>query len=123
MSRGMQQKVAIARALLTNPAVLLLDEPTTGLDPRSKREVQTLVRELRDADGTTILLTTHDMIEADTLCDRIAIMDSGKIVALDTPHRLRMHVPHQTDHHPTLEDVFLELTGKKLVEGETKVGD
>jgi ABC-2 type transport system ATP-binding protein len=121
MSRGMQQKVAIARALLTNPAVLLLDEPTTGLDPRSKREVQTLVRELRDADGTTILLTTHDMIEADTLCDRIAILDSGKIVALDTPNQLRMHVPRRADHNPTLEDVFLELTGKKLVEDETEV--
>jgi ABC-2 type transport system ATP-binding protein len=122
MSRGMQQKVAIARALLTQPAVLLLDEPTTGLDPRSKREVQTLVRELRDADGTTILLTTHDMIEADTLCDRIAIMDSGKIVALDTPDRLRMHVPPKNDHNPTLEDVFLELTGKKLVEEEQEGG-
>jgi len=116
MSRGMQQKVAIARALLTRPAVLLMDEPTTGLDPRSKREVQALVRELRDQDETTILLTTHDMVEAETLCDRIAIMDAGKIVALDTPEKLCAMVPSHNGHSPTLEDVFLELTGKKLIE-------
>ncbi|MDW8268193.1 MAG: ABC transporter ATP-binding protein, partial [Anaerolineae bacterium] len=73
MSRGMQQKVAIARALLSRPRVLLLDEPTTGLDPRSKREVQAIVRELQQEDGTTIVLTTHDMNEAEILCDRIAI--------------------------------------------------
>ena len=116
MSRGMQQKVAIVRALLTRPAVLLLDEPTTGLDPRSKREVQGLVRELREQDGTTILLTTHDMVEAETLCDRIAIMDAGKIVAMDTPEGLRGLVPPNNGTPPTLEDVFLELTGKKLKE-------
>ena len=69
MSRGMQQKVAIARALLSKPKVLLLDEPTTGLDPRSKREVQAVIEELRDDYGTTMLLTTHDMIEADILCE------------------------------------------------------
>jgi len=84
MSRGMQQKVAIARALLSHPIVLLLDEPTTGLDPRSKREVQAFVRELRDTHDTTIVLTTHDMVEADELCDRIAIIHNGNIVALDT---------------------------------------
>ena len=116
MSRGMQQKVAIARALLTRPAVLLLDEPTTGLDPRSKREVQALVRELRDQDETTILLTTHDMVEAEMLCDRIAIMDAGKVVALDTPEKLCAMVQSHNDHSPTLEDIFLELTGKKLME-------
>jgi ABC-2 type transport system ATP-binding protein len=116
MSRGMQQKVAIARALLTRPPVLLLDEPTTGLDPRSKREVQALVRELRDQGGTTILLTTHDMVEAETLCDRIAIMDAGRIVALDTPEALRALAPMKNGHTPTLEEVFLELTGKKLLE-------
>lgn len=115
MSRGMQQKVAIARALLTRPAILLLDEPTTGLDPHSKREVQTLVREVREQDGTTILLTTHDMMEADKLCDRIAIMDLGKVVAMDTPARLKELVQTTNGHEPTLEDVFLELTGKKLV--------
>ena len=114
MSRGMQQKVAIARALLSTPMLLLLDEPTTGLDPRSKREVQAFVRELRDNHDTTIVLTTHDMTEADILCDRVAIMDSGRIVALDTPEELKM-VANKNGHTPTLEDVFLELTGKELV--------
>lgn len=114
MSRGMQQKVAIARALLSRPRLLLLDEPTTGLDPRSKREVQAVIRELNQENGTTILLTTHDMLEADQLCDRIAIIDSGKIVALDTPAKLKAMIP-SNGHEPTLEDVFLELTGKKLV--------
>jgi ABC-2 type transport system ATP-binding protein len=116
MSRGMQQKVAIARALLSKPRVLLLDEPTTGLDPRSKREVQAVVRELRDDFGTTILLTTHDMVEADVLCDRVAILDKGRIVALDTPKNLKKLVSQQNEHDPTLEDVFLELTGRALKE-------
>jgi ABC-2 type transport system ATP-binding protein len=115
MSRGMQQKVAIARALLSTPMLLLLDEPTTGLDPRSKREVQIFIRELRDSHNTTIVLTTHDMVEADKLCDRIAIMDSGKIVALDTPDNLKRLAPDSNDQMPTLEEVFLELTGKELV--------
>lgn len=114
MSRGMQQKVAIARALLSRPRLLLLDEPTTGLDPRSKREVQAVIRELNQQHGTTILLTTHDMVEADTLCNRIAIIDSGKIVALDTPLALKQVIT-RNGHEPTLEDVFLELTGKALV--------
>ncbi|NOX60850.1 MAG: ABC transporter ATP-binding protein [Chloroflexi bacterium] len=114
MSRGMQQKVAIARALLSRPRLLLLDEPTTGLDPRSKREVQAVVRELREEDNATILLTTHDMVEAEELCDRIAIMDRGKVVALDAPSRLRGLVPPQNGRQPTLEDVFLELTGREL---------
>ncbi len=114
MSRGMQQKVAIARALLSHPRLLLMDEPTTGLDPRSKREVQQVISELNQESGTTILLTTHDMLEADTLCDRIAIIDSGKIVALDTPQGLK-RIISPNGHEPTLEDVFLELTGKTLV--------
>lgn len=118
MSRGMQQKVAIARALLTKPRLLLLDEPTTGLDPRSKREVQAVVRELCSEHGVTILLTTHDMNEAEMLCDRIAIMDSGKIVALDTPAALKQLITGKEDREPTLENVFLELTGKKLVDPE-----
>ncbi len=118
MSRGMQQKVAAARAFLTQPILLLLDEPTTGLDPRSKREVQDFLRELRDMHDATILLTTHDMQEADALCDRIAILDEGQIVALDTPAGLKARVPGSNGHEPTLEDVFLELTGKKLVENE-----
>ncbi len=114
MSRGMQQKVAIARALLSHPRLLLLDEPTTGLDPRSKREVQAVVCELRQEHGATILLTTHDMVEAETLCDRIAIMDSGKVVALDTPEKLKTLIAAADGRDTTLEDVFLELTGKKL---------
>ncbi len=118
MSRGMQQKVAIARALLSHPRVLLLDEPTTGLDPRSKREVQAVVLELRENDNTTILLTTHDMTEAENLCDRIAIMDKGKVVALDTPDNLRALVPSKNGDKPTLEDVFLELTGRQLTNEE-----
>jgi ABC-2 type transport system ATP-binding protein len=115
MSRGMQQKVAIARALLSQPRILLLDEPTTGLDPRSKREVQAIIRELNQEKGTTILLTTHDMVEADNLCERVAIIDGGKIVALDTPDALKRSISHN-GQQPTLEDVFLELTGKQLVE-------
>jgi len=123
MSRGMQQKVAISRALLTHPRLLLLDEPTTGLDPRSKREVQQVIKELREKHGTTILLTTHDMLEAETLCDRIAIMDKGRVVALDTPDMLRKLVPSRNGHEPSLEEVFLELTGRKLVdEGEENGG-
>ena len=115
MSRGMQQKVAIARAFLTQPVVLLLDEPTTGLDPRSKLEVQAFVNELRNVHDATILITTHDMNEADALCDRIAILDDGKIVALDTPENLKRSV-QRNGHEPTLEDVFMQLTGKELVE-------
>ncbi len=117
MSRGTQQKVAIARALLSRPRLLLLDEPTTGLDPRSKREVQAVVRELNEQHGTTILLTTHDMGEAEALCHRIAIVDYGKIVALDTPQALKRLIP-RNGHEPTLEEVFLELTGNRLVKEE-----
>jgi ABC-2 type transport system ATP-binding protein len=114
MSRGMQQKVAIARAFLTQPILLLLDEPTTGLDPRSKREVQAFVEELRDVHHATILLTTHDMQEADALCDRVAILDEGRVVALDTPDGLKARVNGSGDHQVTLEEVFMELTGKQL---------
>ena len=124
MSRGMQQKVAIARAFLTAPALLLLDEPTTGLDPHSKREVQAAVREIRDSHDATVVLTTHDMQEADDLCDRIAIVDKGRIVALETPTRLKEMVRIGGEPLPSLEDVFLRLTGKKLEdadqEAETK---
>jgi len=121
MSRGMQQKVAIARAFLSQPTLLLLDEPTTGLDPRSKREVQAFVEEMRDSHDATILLTTHDMHEAEALCDRIAILDDGKVVALDTPEGLKKLVPGSNGHEPTLEDVFMELTGKELIKEEDRV--
>jgi len=119
MSRGMQQKVAIARALLSRPTVLLLDEPTTGLDPRSKLEVQAAVRALRREHGTTILLTTHDMAEADGLCDRLAILDGGHLAALDTPESLKERVGSGNGHPATLEDVFLRLTGKAFDEAES----
>lgn len=118
MSRGMQQKVAIARAFLTAPVLLLLDEPTTGLDPHSKREVQAAVRELRDTHEATVVLTTHDMQEADDLCDRIAIVDKGRIVALDTPQALKDMARQAGEAPPSLEDVFLRLTGKKLEEAD-----
>ena len=103
MSRGMQQKVAIARALLTSPVLLLLDEPTTGLDPRSKKDVQNMVLQLRQIHDATIVLTTHDMEEADRLCDRIAVLDRGKVIALDTPDNLKTG-------SSSLEDVFMQLT-------------
>jgi ABC-2 type transport system ATP-binding protein len=113
LSRGMQQKVAVARALLTSPVLLLLDEPTTGLDPVSKREVQDFVLELRRTHDTTVILTTHDMQEAERLCDRIAVMDNGRFVALDTPDNLRAGMT-QNGHVPSLEEVFFRLTGKNL---------
>jgi ABC-2 type transport system ATP-binding protein len=121
MSRGMQQKVAIARAFLTQPTLLLLDEPTTGLDPRSKREVQAFVEELRNTHDATMVLTTHDMHEAEALCDRIAVLDEGKIVALDTPTGLKRLVPQSNGHESTLEEVFMALTGKELIKEEEKV--
>jgi len=114
MSRGMQQKVAIARAFLTDPVLLLLDEPTTGLDPRSKREVQDFVAELRRDHGATVLLTTHDMQEAEALCDRVAIIDGGRIVADDTATALKQRVA-QNGQTTTLEDVFMALTGHELL--------
>lgn len=115
MSRGMQQKVAIARALISNPRMLLLDEPTTGLDPRSKREVQGFVRELWQGQGTTVLLTTHDMAEADNLCARVAMMYEGRVVALDTPDALKKtYCPGQ--QNATLDDVFFAITGMEWEE-------
>jgi len=114
MSRGMQQKVAIARALLTSPTVLLLDEPTTGLDPRSKLDVQTFIEDLRDGHDATIVLTTHDLDEADRLCDRIALINDGRIVAEDTPAGLKAMIAERYGKEPTLESVFMTFTGKSL---------
>ncbi|NTU51977.1 MAG: ABC transporter ATP-binding protein [Candidatus Aminicenantes bacterium] len=116
MSRGMQQKVAIARALLTSPTLLLLDEPTTGLDPRSKLEVQSFIEDVQAAHDATILLTTHDMAEADRLCDRIGILDQGRLVAEDTPTGLKARVARETGLPPTLDNVFLTYTGRSLDE-------
>ncbi|MCA1668929.1 MAG: ABC transporter ATP-binding protein [Thermomicrobia bacterium] len=114
MSRGMQQKVAIARALLTAPVLLLLDEPTTGLDPRSKQEVQHFVRAVRDSHDATVLLCTHDMEEAEALTDRIAVVDQGRVVALGTSAQLKSRLHHEGHDNPTMEDVFMDLTGKSL---------
>jgi ABC-2 type transport system ATP-binding protein len=114
MSRGMQQKVAIARALLTSPVLLLLDEPTTGLDPRSKLDVQTFVEDMRDEHNATIVLTTHDLDEADRLCDRIAILNDGRIVEEDTPAALKRMVAERYEMEPTLESAFMRFTGRSL---------
>jgi ABC-2 type transport system ATP-binding protein len=114
MSRGMQQKVAIARALLTSPIVLLLDEPTTGLDPRSKLDVQAFIEEVRDSHDATILLTTHDLAEAERLCDRIALINDGRLVVEGTPDELKEMVAREYGKEPTLESVFMTFTGKSL---------
>ncbi|HYL41860.1 MAG TPA: ABC transporter ATP-binding protein [Ktedonobacteraceae bacterium] len=117
MSRGMQQKVAIARAFLTSPIVLLLDEPTTGLDPRSKLDVQTFVRELRDEHDATILLTTHDMDEAEALCDRVAIIDAGHIVALGDALELKRTVAELMGRTElvSMHEVFMHYTASHLI--------
>jgi ABC-2 type transport system ATP-binding protein len=109
LSRGMQQKVALARALLTAPTLLLLDEPTTGLDPRSKLEVREFITRMRADHDTTTLLCTHDMGEADALADRVGILDRGRLLALDTPAALRRRYGAQT-----LEEAFLAATGRAL---------
>lgn len=120
MSRGMQQKVSIARALLTSPVLLLLDEPTTGLDPRSKKDVQRFILELRDQHDATVLLTSHDMEEADALCDRLAILDKGRIVVEGTPQELKqVHADRRgATETPTLEEVFMEVTGRSLSDAD-----
>jgi ABC-2 type transport system ATP-binding protein len=114
MSRGMQQKVAIARALLTSPTLLLLDEPTTGLDPRSKLDVQAFVEEVNRSHDATIVLTTHDLAEAERLCDRITILAGGRVVAEDTPEGLKRLVADRYGKEPTLESVFMTFTGRSL---------
>lgn len=119
MSRGMQQKVAIARAFLTSPVLLLLDEPTTGLDPRSKKDVQRFVHDLRDNHDATIVICSHDMDEAEALCDRIAIMDNGKLIAVGTVAELKVLVAERDGTtNPSMEDVFIALTGRDLRDDE-----
>ena len=118
LSRGMQQKVAIARALLTTPMLLLLDEPTTGLDPKSKRDVQAFIEEIRQERNAVIVLTTHDMVEAERLCDKIAIIDKGRFIAEGTVEELIASTPSQNGTPATLEDVFIALTGKGIEEEE-----
>lgn len=111
-SNGMKQRLLIARALLHQPKVLFLDEPTRGLDPNLAREIRAFVRAL-PAQGVTVFLTTHYMEEADQLCNRVAILDQGQIVALDSPQHLK--AKHQNG---SLEDVFVELTGRTFTQAE-----
>jgi len=119
LSRGQQQKIAVARAFLTSPVLMLLDEPTTGLDPRSKRDVQAFIREVQDEHDATILLTTHDMDEAEVLCNRIAFLAGGRIVAEGTPLELRRQVAGGKPLDSiNMETVFMELTGRSLEEDE-----
>ena len=116
MSRGMQQKISIARALMINPPLLLLDEPTTGLDPKSRREVQTFLENLRRSEGTTILLTTHDMAEAERLCARIGFLANGRLIAEGTAEQLKRQAGAAT-----LDDAFIKLAGEELVDEEEEV--
>jgi ABC-2 type transport system ATP-binding protein len=116
LSRGQQQKVAIARSFLTSPSLLLMDEPTTGLDPRSKREVQELVRSIRRDRAATVLLCTHDLEEAEVLCDHVLVLDQGRVLAEGTPAELIRE--HAGEVGGSLEDAFMKLTGKRLGEDE-----
>ncbi len=116
LSRGMQQKVALARALLTSPVLLLLDEPTTGLDPRSKREVQAVIRELLSAHDTTILLCTHDLDEAQALAERVGILHAGRLLALGSPTKLL-----EQYGAATLEEAFFSATGSAIEEDHEEV--
>jgi lipooligosaccharide transport system ATP-binding protein len=109
LSGGMKRRLLLARALINNPELLILDEPTTGLDPHSRHSVWDKMKYLKSR-NTTLIITTHYMEEAEKLCDRVAIMDSGKIVTIDSPEKL------MSVHGGTLEDVYLKLTGRSLKE-------
>jgi ABC-2 type transport system ATP-binding protein len=113
LSRGMQQKVALARALLTAPILLLLDEPTTGLDPRSKQEVQKFIREVRAEHDATVLLCTHDLAEAETLADRVGILDNGELLCLEPADQLRARYDAAT-----LEEAFFAASGHAFENGD-----
>lgn len=121
LSGGQRQRFSIATALVNEPTVLFLDEPTTGLDPQSRRNLWELISNIRDR-GVTVILTTHYMDEAEMLCDRVAIMDNGKIIALDSPKKLIDQLLSRGFHkkkevaQANLEDVFIDLTGKDLRE-------
>jgi ABC-2 type transport system ATP-binding protein len=115
LSRGMQQKVALARALLTSPVLLLLDEPTTGLDPRSKQEVQTFIREIRERHDATILLCTHDMKEAEELADRIGLLDRGELLFLEPVAEVLERYDVET-----LEEAFFAATGRTFEDEKTE---
>ena len=118
LSRGMQQKVALARALLTSPVLLLLDEPTTGLDPRSRLEVRDFIREMRETHDATVLICTHDLDEAETLADRVGILDKGRLVCLAPVGELKRQYGAAT-----LEQVFFAATGRVLEDEEEEVDD
>jgi ABC-2 type transport system ATP-binding protein len=113
MSRGMQQKVALARALLTAPILLLLDEPTTGLDPRSKVEVQGFIRQIREQHDATVLLCTHDLVEAEELAERVGILDRGRLIELAPAAELKRKYDAET-----LEEAFFAATGKAFEDEE-----
>ncbi len=119
LSGGQKQRFAIAAALVNKPLVLFLDEPTTGLDPQARRNLWELIEQIRD-EGITIVLTTHYMDEAELLCDRLAIMDNGKVITIDTPQNLikdllkRGFKKKQHVEQANLEDVFIDLTGKAI---------
>ncbi len=121
LSGGQRQRFSIAAALVHGPKVFFLDEPTTGLDPQARRNLWDLIREVRDR-GVTVIMTTHYMDEAELLCDRVAIMDNGNIIALDTPKNLIKELlkkgfkKQQHVEQANLEDVFIDLTGKDLRE-------
>ena len=115
LSGGQKQRLAVACALAGDPDLLFLDEPTTGLDPQSRRQLWGVLQQFR-AQGGTILLTTHYMDEAETLCDRVAIVDEGRVITVGTPRELiaSLAAPKVVVHQGTLEDVFMSLTGKHL---------
>jgi len=119
LSGGQRQRLSIATALVHSPQVFFLDEPTTGLDPQARRNLWDLIKQVRDR-GVTVIMTTHYMDEAELLCDRVAIMDAGKIIALDTPRKLikqlldRGFHKEQQVEQANLEDVFIDMTGKAL---------
>jgi ABC-2 type transport system ATP-binding protein len=119
LSGGQKQRLALACALAGAPDLLFLDEPTTGLDPQSRRQLWGVLERFR-AGGGTIVLTTHYMDEAQVLCDRVAIVDHGRVIALGTPQELisKLTAPRVITHHGTLEDVFMSLTGRHLREDD-----
>ena len=114
LSGGMRRRVEIARGLVHEPSVFFLDEPTTGLDPVSRTAVWEMLQKVKGERDLTVLLTTHYMDEADKLCDRIAIIDHGKVVALDTPDALKASIPGRAFADTTLDDVFVHYTGRAL---------